>query len=171
MSTKRFPTLLSTKLETAFLSFISRNRAGWLILMCTWCILNAFPFNFLQRNKVIWEIPHQAIFCCSTFDQQCWQYRYLVILLYDGILRGSAGWSPHIQCFLRCNSFALTLSHLSWTTTVNCDTDWVCLGYMSISISSLSGESAWKNLEIKGKWTNHCMSLQFQTAFWSSVAL
>lgn len=110
-------------------------------------------FIFLQRNTVIWEIPGWAIFCCSTFDHQCRQYRYLVILPYDRILRSSAGWSLHVRCFLRCNSFVLTLLHLSWTTAANCDMDSVCLGYMSISISSLSGGSAWKNLEIKDKWT------------------
>ena len=149
-----------------FLSFVSRNRVEWLILVCTWCILNVFPLIFLQRNTVIWETPDQVFFCCSTFDHPCREHRYLIILPYDGILRSSAGWSPHVQCFLRCNSLVLTLLHLSWTTTANCDMDLVCLGYMIISISSLSGESAWKSLEIKDKRTNHYKSLQFQSEFW-----
>lgn len=127
--------------------------------MCTWRILNIFaPFFWECHLRKDWLNRFLLFYPWST----CQQYRYLVILLYDGIL--SAGQSPHIQCFL-------TLPYLSWTTTANCDINWVCLGYMNILISSLSDASAWKKLEIKVKWRNDCMSHQFQSAFWSSVAL
>lgn len=134
--TKRFSTVLSIKLETAFFchSLAETGLSDWFSCAhdASWTYL---PLSFHEYRDLrnLWLNHFLLFYLWST----CQQYRCLVSLLYDGILRNSAGQSPHIQCFL-------TLPCLSWTTTANYDMEWVCLGYMSILISSLSDASAWK---------------------------
>lgn len=105
----QFLTVLSTQLETPFChSLTGTGWGGWIPCAhhASWiCSL----FNFLQRSTMTPEIHDQAVFCCSTFDHQCWQQRYLVILPYDGVPGRCTWWSPHVQCFLKCNSFMLTV--------------------------------------------------------------